>query len=161
MGGAQETVWTDGVRAWTRSPYAGLTELSGGLLEQVLMDHPVVQFGDWNSFFSIVRALKRVTLDDRPTLLVHAKTTEGRSNVFYVDEETGRLLRRDALQQIPGIGIVGVQTVYEEYQAMEGVILPSRTTSLYVTDFMGRVRTQLDTLKPVEVDDSVFTPDGL
>ena len=160
VGGMKETTWSDGDSAWSQSSFTGKTQLDGAQREQVVRDHPRVQFGDWREFYSEVRVLKRIEMDSLSLLLVHAKSPDSRSVVFFIDEATGRLYRRDALVQIPGVGIVGVQTLFQDFQSIDGMVLPHKTESLFVTNLMGRIRTEVESAESVDAELATFTPDG-
>ncbi len=50
-------------------------------------------------------------------------------STMFVDEATGRVVRVDSLVQVPGVGIVGVQTTFEDFRDVAGMLLPFRTVA--------------------------------
>ena len=50
----------------------------------------------------------------------------------------------DSLAQLPGVGIVGVQTRYADFRDVGGMQIPFRSVEKYASQLIGRVITQLD-----------------
>ncbi len=63
---------------------------------------------------------------------------------MFVDEASGVVVRTDGLTQIPGLGIVGFQTRYEDFRDVGGMRLPFHTVAQFASQLIGRVITRLD-----------------
>ena len=84
---------------------------------------------------------------------------------MFVDAASGQVVRTDSLAQIPGVGIVGVQTRFEDFRDVGGMWLPFRSDAKFASQLIGRVITQLDKSETgVEVSAKTFAaptaPDG-
>ena len=143
IAGSRQTVMTDGDRAWSISPATGLDELKDLLRQQVLLDRLPVILGDWRAHFEQVDVLKRIKVGDRSMILVRAVPKIGTGMTFFIDEASGQLVRTDGLVQIPGIGIVGVQTMMDDYRDVGGMQIAFHTMSKIAHPLIGIVETKL------------------
>lgn len=142
IGGSRQSILTDGKRAWTKTRGTGLDEMSGRLLQQTVLDRLPVLLGDWTRYYSQVEVLKRIEHDGQRLILLRLATPEGIGGTLFVDEVTGRLIRTDTLSQVPGIGIVGVQTMFEDVRDVEGMQIPFRMQSKFEHPLIGIVEVQ-------------------
>jgi len=75
-----------------------------------------------------------------------------------VDEATGRVVGVDSLVQIPGVGIVGVRTRYDDFRDVGGMVLPFKAVARFATPLIGRIVTAMDHAETgVEVRERVFS----
>lgn len=160
IGGSRQAVITDGVRAWSSSAATGVDELKDRLRQQVLLDRLPVMLGDWRRHFEQVNVLKRIKVGDRSMILVRAVPKIGTGMSLYIDEASGQLARTDSLVQIPGIGIVGVQTLMDDYRDVGGMQIAFHTKSKFAHPLIGVVETRLrkaETHVPITTD--TFVPE--
>ena len=134
-------------RVWSKSSATGTQELEGLRREMARVERLVVRFGDWREHHDHVEVLKRIRKDDRSVILVRVASDNLPSSTLIVDEQTGKLLIADTLSVIPGVGIVGVRTHYEDYRDVEGLSLPFRSTSKFSTDLIGIVEMKVSKMK--------------
>jgi CubicO group peptidase (beta-lactamase class C family) len=145
--------------AWSYATSTGIEELDGQRLEQALLDSFSVLYGDWTEHYESVEVLKRIERNDESVLLVRAVPREAPSVTFFIDESNGRVMRTDTLAQIPGVGIVGVQTHFGDFRDVGGMLVPFRSVSAYASQLIGRVETSYDKVETgVEVTDETFAP---
>ena len=63
----------------------------------------------------------------------------------------------DSLAQLPGLGIVGVQTRYGDFRDVGGMRLPFRSVAKFASQLIGVVATTLDNAETgVEVSQETF-----
>ncbi len=148
-------------RAWSYSTPTGASEVEGARLEQARLEHPSVRFGDWSTHYQHVEVLKRVQLDGKAVLLVRLVPQEAPGSTMFVDEQTGRLIRTEGMAILPGLGIVGISTQYEDFRDVDGMQLPFRSVSTFASQMIGRIVVQLETAETgVEVSAETFAAPG-
>ena len=124
-----------------------------------MLDRLSVTFGDWTEHYERVEVLKRVQLGDDSVLLVRVVPREAPGSTMFVHEESGLVPHTDSLAQLPGLGIVGVQTRYEDFRDVGGMQLPFRSVAEFASQLIGRVITQLDESETgMEVSAETFAP---
>lgn len=159
IAGSRQTVMTDGTRAWSISPATGLDELKDLPRQQVTLDRLPVLLGDWRNHFEQVDVLKRIKVGDGSMLLVRVVPKLGTGMTLYIDEASGRLMRTDALVQIPGIGIVGVQTMMDDYRDVGGMQIAFHSKSKIAHPLIGIVETTWSKVETnVATTDDMFVP---
>ena len=157
FGAAEQIVVIDDDRVWSYATTTGADELDGPLREQALLGRLAVAFGDWTEHYKHVEVLKRVHHDGQSLLLVRVVPDEAPGSTMFIHEESGRVFRTDSLAQVPGLGIVGVQTRYGDFRDVGGMKIPFRTDSEYASQLIGRVVTTLDTAETgVDVSEDTF-----
>ena len=139
FGAARQVTMTDGDRAWSQSSDTGLDELSGRLREQTRNDRLPVLLGDWRQYYKQVSVLKRIQFGEQSLIMLRVTPREGSVGTLYIDEGSGRLIRSDALVMVPGIGIVGVQTMFDDYRDVAGMQIPFKTKSKFQHPMIGIV----------------------
>jgi len=142
-GGTDVRVFVEGDQAFMSVQGAPFEEQSGPMLEQLVMDHPVVAYGGWERFRQ-VEVLKRIDEGDGPRLLVRTVADEGPGSTKIIDETTGLVIGEDRLEYLPGMGYVGVQVTYEDFRDVGGMRLPFRLRSKYATALIGEVVIEFD-----------------
>ncbi len=146
-------------RAWTCNTATGTDELDGEQLEQALLDRFSVTFGDWTEHYESVEVLKRVQVGDDSVLLVRVVPREAPGSTMFIDEASGLVRLTYSLAQLPGLGIVGVQTRYGDFRDIGGMQLPFRAVAKFASKLIGRVVTQLEESEAgVEVSEGTFAP---
>lgn len=142
IGGSKQTVLTDGKSAWTKTRETGIDEMSGRLLQQTVLDRLPVLLGDWTRYYSQVDVLKRIEHDGQQLILLRVAAPEGVVATLFVDEASGRVIRADTLSQVPGIGIVGIQTMFGDVRDVGGMQIPFHTRSKFEHPLIGIVEVQ-------------------
>ena len=78
---------------------------------------------------------------------------------MFVHEESGLVPFTHTLVQIPGLGIVGVETRYGDFRDVGGMQLPFRSVSKFASQLIGVVEATLDQAETgVEVSEETFAP---
>ena len=143
----------------TYTTHTGADKLDGARREQALLDQVSVRYGDWSEHYREVEVLKRVQLGNDTVLLVRVVPNEGPGSTMFVHEESGRIVHIDSLVQIPGLGLVGIQTTYEDFRDVGGMQLPFRAKSKFATPLIGRVVSTLEQAETgLEVSEETFAP---
>ena len=157
FGAVEQIAVIDDGRVWSYSTPTGTDELDGQLREQALLDRISVRFGDWTEHYEHVEVLKRVQHEDKSLLLVRVVPREAPGSTMFVLEESGMVFRSDSLTQVPGVGIVGLQTQYGDFRDVGGMQLPFRTEAKYSSQLIGRVVTTLENAETgVDVSENTF-----
>ncbi|MGH1342159.1 MAG: serine hydrolase domain-containing protein [Nannocystales bacterium] len=139
LAGTEEVVVVSGDQAWYRATHLGAQELTGARRAQTLLDQVSVRYGDWSEHYESVEVLKRLEHDDQSVLLVRVVPKEGPGATMVVDEKTGRLIHTDTLVQVPGLGLVGVETDYGDFRDVGGMTLPFKVVATYATPMIGTI----------------------
>ena len=157
FGAVEQITVIENGRVWSYSTPTGIDELDGLLREQALLDRISVKFGDWTAHYERVEVLKRVHHEDKALLLVRVVPREAPGSTMFVLEESGMVVRSDSLAQVPGVGIVGIQTQYGDFRDVDGMRLPFRTVEKYASQLIGLVVTTLDNAETgVDVSEETF-----
>lgn len=155
FGPAQEVFVDDGTQAFTFNTSTGLEKLERPLPAHLLLDRMSVRYGDWTQHFAKVEVLKRITSKDRSVLLVRVVPAKGSGATLVVDESTGRVIHVDSLLQVPGLGILGMETDYGDFRDVEGMNLPFKIVTDYATPLLGTATTTVE-----KVETRVNPPTG-
>ena len=100
----------------------------------ILTDHPIKRLGDWSDHYQHVEVLKRATVGSISVFLVRVVHHDQPGATLFIEEETGLVVRRDALVLIPQAHFgsssdrrqAGIQTRYENFRDVGGMVLPFR-----------------------------------
>jgi CubicO group peptidase (beta-lactamase class C family) len=148
IGGAESAQAVAGPKAWAKySASTPVMDLPGPMAKAARLNGWLLATGAWRDEYEQVRVLKRVDLDGRPALLVHAAPAQGRQRIIYVDAENGRTLGYDEVQELPGLGMVGCEVRFSDYRDIEGVQIPFRTTAKFPTPILGTLTYQVDRIE--------------
>lgn len=90
-------------------------------------------------------------------LLVRVVPAGGRGETLLVDEATWRVVGQDRLVDMPGLGAIGQTLRYDDFTEAGGAVLPSRIRGAYAADFLGTTAIDIERVKRVEADESVFS----
>ena len=157
FGAVEQIVVKNDGRVWTYATPTGADELEGQLREQELLARFSVVFGDWTEYYEHVEVLKRVQIGDKSVLVVRVVPREAPGSTMFVDEASGLVLHTDSLAQIPGLGVVGVQTDYGDFRDVGGMQLPFRVVAKFASQLIGVMATTLDNAETgVEVSQETF-----
>lgn len=138
----------DGKVAWSKTPDAGLREISGAELERVKSSadfHAVTHLKDRYTKMSVAGQGKA---GDRPAYIVDAESASG-TDKLYFDTETG-LLARSESRNAEGPVTISLQ----DYKEVEGVKLPH--TIRQETEQLSLVIKLAQVQHDVAVDDAIF-----
>ena len=119
---------TDGERAWSYNPMKGLEELSGDERTQAFLAHPSAVEGDWRHYYDDIRVLRNDTLDDRPVHVLRLKKGSHPGRTFWVDAETGDVLRMNQTT-LEGPVRIPVTVDYSDFTEVDGVRVARRAES--------------------------------
>ena len=144
----------NGDRAWSEG-FRRFEELHGKRREQAMAISD-----DWRDTFDSIRVLSTGELDGRKVYVLKLRRGELPPATFYVDADTGDLLRSE--ETVLAQGDIGIPVVrhYEDYREVHGIRLPFRI--VVSNEESGRTVIQYDTIEVnvevnVEVNDDIFT----
>lgn len=120
---------------------------------QEVVGHPAIQFGDWQSGYDQLQVLKR--LDDPAQLMVWAKADGLPSSTLFIDEESSRVVRSNGSSFVTGIGFVGTESQYSDFQEIDGVTLPFKVELRFSNRLLGK------TVMTITESDTVDDASGL
>lgn len=144
-------------RVWERQGVAPVEELTGPRAVQTVFQRSEVIFGGWRSAGAESAVVKRSEDQGRAVLLVRVRPPAGNSSLLYVEESTGRVVRIDQLQAIPGLGTVGLMTRFDDFEDVGGVVLPRQSSSKYSTPLLGTAATTFSSQTIIESGPDPFT----
>ncbi|MCH6557350.1 MAG: hypothetical protein IH803_03935 [Nitrospirae bacterium] len=120
-------------------------------------EHYFKLIADWTEHYEHVEVLKRLQKGAESVLLVRVVPREAPGATMVVDETTGLVRQIHTLQQLPGVGIVGVRTAFADFRDVGGMRLPFRAVAKFASQLIGRVVTTLDNAETgVEVLEETF-----
>lgn len=138
----------DGKVAWSKTPDAGLREISGAELERVKASadfHSVTHLKDQYTKMSVVGQGK---VGDRPAYIVEAGSASG-TDKLYFDTETGLLVRNEfRSEQGP------VTVTLQDYKEVDGLKLPH--TIRQDTEQISFVIKVTQVQHDIAIDDAIF-----
>ena len=120
---------------------------------QEVIGHHAIQFGDWQRGYDQLQVLKR--LDDPAQLMVWAKADGLPSSTFFIDEETGRVVRSNGNSFVTGVGYVGTETQYGDFRKIDGVTLPFKVETSLSNRLLGK------TILTITDGETIVDPTGL
>ena len=146
----------NGDRAWSEN-FGRFFEWHGKRLDQAIQSHPAWISGDWRDFFDSIRVLNTAELDGRKVYLLRLQRGELPPATFYVDADTGDLLKSETIARAWRGSRIPVATRYEDYREVHGIRFPFRVVVSNDSD-PSRTIIQYDTIETnVEVNDDIFT----
>lgn len=116
----------DGNVAWAVDPMSGARILSGDELEQTRQQAHFDASLDFARVFSTMETVERATMGDRSCFNVRMVTEGGVEVHNCFDTQTGLLIGAVAEQTSP-MGTVTAEMLFEDYQQMGGILMPTRT----------------------------------
>lgn len=157
----RRSVVVDGESGWRISTLVDetpLTPLPTQMSDQIrLTDHPTALWSDWREDFDSVSVTASAQTAGRPVYVVRLERTGLGTVRAAVDAQTGDVLQLLGRLALPDVGVVPVQTVFEDFRDIRGLRVPFRTIS--TTDAGGRTVTQVERIEfDIDVDDSLFEP---
>lgn len=116
-------------QAWSESSFEPRTALEGLLLQQALLDHPRVMFGDWRDFYESETVLRTESGEAGDVHVIELRTGELPSTRIHVDAKTGDVVEIHA--QVLSAGGLRIPTTVElsDYRKVAGMRLPFRIES--------------------------------
>jgi hypothetical protein len=124
-------------RAWSWTSRGTLEELDGAARAQAELDHPLLPVADWRELYQGLEVLARVQHEDTPAFLVRATPRAGNAHTWVVAEEGGRPLALLAVDEIPGMGLVGSATRYGDWREVGDLVLPFQATVRFASSYLG------------------------
>ena len=142
----------NGDRAWSEV-FGRFEELHGKRLEQAMEISD-----DWRDYFDSIRVLNTGELDGRKVYLLKLRRGALPPATFYVDADTGDLLKSETIVLARGGISIPVVILYEDYREIHGIRIPFRVVARNDSPNPGRTVIQYDTIEAnVEVNDDIFT----
>lgn len=148
-------------QGWSESSFEPRTALLGVLLQQALLDHPQVMFGDWRNAYVSETLLRTQTSEGGDIHVIELRAAELPSTLIHVDAKTGDVI--EVHSQVLAAGGQRIPTVVElsDYRKVEGMRLPFRiessnphtgTTIVTLTAVHSKQRAQSDRFSPMPSD---------
>lgn len=147
FGSLREVTVNDGHEVWVQSPTTGAESLEGARREQAMLDRLTVAMGDWTQHYDRVEVLKRIDVKGRSILLVRVVPREGLGATMLVDESNGLVRLMDSFALVPGIGMVGVQTRFDDFRDVGGMQIPFKIVSRFASKMIGNVVVTIDSVE--------------
>ena len=111
---------------------------------------------DWRDSFDSIPVLSTGELDGRKVYLLKLQRGELPPATFYVDADTGDLLKSETIALARGR--IPVVSLYEDYREVHGIRIPFRVVARNDSADPGRIVIQYDAIESnVEVNDDIFT----
>ena len=112
----------NGPRGWLKN-YSGMTELIGERLAEQKLSFPLFMILRLKDQYASLFVSAQDKIDDRDVYVVNAIRPDNKRERLYFDINTGLLRRRISFTPTM-IGIIPLQTDFEDYREVEGLRLP-------------------------------------
>ncbi len=148
INGSSEIVWvTEGDRVFHQVNGGETTELHGELREQVLLDHPIRRWHNWQADYASIEPLRPIVHGSDARMLVHTVSREGSSSTKLINLDSGLLTEEDRIALVPGMGKIGLQLAYRDYRDIEGVMIPFQINMKYSNALLGEAKITYETVE--------------
>jgi len=148
-------VVANGQEAWRYTSMRGFDVLKGDDLKQALLEHPAAVEGDWREHFNSIDVVRSEDVEGRATVVVELAKEGLPNRTYWVDAETGDVLRAKLIVLERSIRIP-VTITYHDFAEVDGIRQPSRVE--IANPATGRtVLTFTDSESGLELGDDVFT----
>jgi Photosynthetic reaction centre cytochrome C subunit len=152
--GADGVTASDGTSGFVSFPGSPVRHMSEGDVDAARMDADLHFALDMQALFSELDAMKKVTIDEKETILVIGKRKRMPDVEMYFDSQTGLLARMVRYEASP-LGLNPTQLDYSDYRDAGGVKVPFHWTSTAPT---GRFSVQVASVEPnTPINDGMFT----
>ena len=101
-------------------------------------------FGAWNLHGHLVDVMRGRDESGQGRLLVRATIEPAPGSSRIVDIESGRVVGEERIEQLPGVGFVGLTIEYSDFRDVEGITLPFRTETRFAHPLLPRIVLQYD-----------------
>jgi hypothetical protein len=153
-----EHITYDGAEVWYSSTSKEPELLTGDKAENVRTDNLITIFGDWRDWYPKLQVIQRFERDGKSIVVVRTGDTSAAATTFYVNEESGVVIRKDTVAYLEGMGRVGIGSFFEDYREVSGMLLPFKTSVSIPGSILGEVFITTDTFEiGVEVSKGTFT----
>ncbi len=153
--GKQERMSFDGEVVRYDSSAQDLSILEGPPADSIRLDSPFARFGNLLAWYPELRAIQQLDDDGHTILLVRTGDTSRPASTFFIEAETGQVLRIAAFPFMTGLGRVGVKTSFGDFRDVSGMLLPFRTETEVANPFIGTI-----VLAVTAIDVHVELPEG-
>ncbi len=113
-------VVADGDQAWSYTPLHGFDVLKGDELIQALLEQPGAVEGDWRERFDSVEVVRNDSVDGRPVHVVRLEKGHLPSRTYWIDAESGDLVRVNRIA-IEDSARIPVMTTFSEFEEHDGL----------------------------------------
>ncbi len=153
--------WTNGAGGWVKTD-KGTRQMSAAELTQfkaaALIYAPIkLDLAQLKAMLPQLRLSRPQKLGDRDAYVIRVRHTNGDGERFYFDAQTGLLLRRYTLTNTL-LSPLPEQVDYEDYRAVDGVMLPFTIRVSSVDTFNSATRRFTEIKHNLAVDDARFAP---
>lgn len=133
-----------------------VSTLEGEARALTLQGDPFSRFGDWRREGAPLVVIQELVRPEGRILLVRAGDCSAPAPTFYVQRETGRVLRMDGLTFIEGLGRLGQRMQFSDWRDVGGALLPGKIELELAHPLIGRITSEYD-----EIELDVDAPPGL
>lgn len=148
LDGSERKVVVAGERGWVKHQASmPAQEMPEAMRRAARLGSWMLSTGDWRGEFAQARVLKRVDVDGRPLLLVHAAPAKGRNRLIYMNADDGLVMGYDEVQELPGLGMAGCEVRFGDYRDVEGVQIPFKSTVKFPSPVLGMQTYVVDKLE--------------
>ncbi len=144
IGSSKEVLVINGNDVVTQTNGAERKILDGIARRQAVLSHPAVQYGGWSESYNELELLKQFSAESEELLLLRVYAAGLPTSTLVIDAKTGLLVREQSLQMLPGMGFIGAESRFSDFQAVGGMTLPFRIESKFAHPLLGRNVIQFD-----------------
>ncbi len=139
-----ENIAFDGETVWYASTATPLAPMEEELAVAVRTGNSFALMGDWNAFFPTMEVIQTLQDGAREIVVVRLGDTSAPATTLYVDWATGRLVLKDSVSVVPGMGRVGQHVRFGEFRDVNGMLLPFKSSVTLANSLIGTVETTVD-----------------
>lgn len=144
----------DGKVAWSKNPWTGLMEKSGGQLKQAQQQADFYRDVELLSRYSEWTYKGKETVDGKSTDVVEGKTADGSVDTMYLDEETHLLAQLKTIADTDQ-GKTTIVSKMSDYRDVDGIKLPHK---IDIEAGPGGFKMTVKEIKQgLELEDSLFS----
>ncbi len=120
-------------------------------------DNFIAIFGDWRNWYPKLEVIQRLEREGKPLLVIRTGDSSATATTFYVDEESGQVVRKEVIAVMDGMGRVGLGSNFGDFRDVSGMQLPFKTTTSIPASPIGAVELTVDSFEVgVEVPEGTF-----
>lgn len=147
----------DGTNIWYSSSTKEPELVTDARAANYRIDNYFATFGDWSDWYPKLQVIQRLNRDGKSILVVRTGDCSATAATFYVHEESGRVIRKDVIATLDGMGRVGYSSGFDDFRDVSGMSLPFRTTTHIPASPVGAVELTVDSFElNVELPENPF-----
>ncbi|MEM8712440.1 MAG: serine hydrolase domain-containing protein [Planctomycetota bacterium] len=114
--------------------------IEGKAADFMRMDGLIARFGDWRKSGCKVTVIQRISQKNgMAVLLVRLGDASAYAPTLYIPEDRWVVGRIDSMTEIPGLGPLGSETEFEDFEEVEGMLLPRHIEVRLANPMIGKI----------------------